>query len=69
MTLSHTIKSSFFKGSRSFNSVNMGSVDRRTTKLLAFKVGEFKKKSAASGITAEVSAWILVHLGQIILKV
>ena len=32
---------------RSFNAINMGSVDQRTAKLLAFKVGGLKKKSAA----------------------
>ena len=32
----------------------MGSVDQRAAKLLAFKVGVLKKKSAALAITAEV---------------
>ena len=34
----------------------MGSVGQRTAKLLAFKVGVLKKKSAASAISAEVCA-------------
>ena len=35
-----------FKGFRSFNTVNMGSVGQRASKLLAVKVGGLKKKSA-----------------------
>ena len=35
-----------FKGFRSFNIVNMGSVGQRASKLLAVKVGGLKKKSA-----------------------
>ena len=39
---------------RSFNAVNMKSVDQRALKLLAVKFGGLKKKSAASAFTAEV---------------
>ena len=35
-----------FKGFRSFNTVNMKSIGQRAVKLLAFKVGGLKKKSA-----------------------
>ena len=39
---------------RFFNAQNFGSVDHRTAKLLAIKVGVLKKKSAALAIPAKV---------------
>ena len=44
----------FFKRFRSFNAKNLRSVGQRAAKLLAFKVGLLKKKSAALAIPAEV---------------
>ena len=44
------------KKSRSFNAKNFGSVCQRAAKLLAFKVGVLKKKSAASAIPPELCA-------------
>ena len=46
----------FGKGIRSFHARNIGSVGQRASKLLAFKVGGLKKKSAALVFTAEVCA-------------
>ena len=46
----------FEKMFRSFDAKNFGSVGQRTAKLLAVKVGLFKKKSAASAIPAKVCA-------------
>ena len=39
---------------RSFHKINIGSVGQRAAKLLAVKLGDIKKKSAALAITAEV---------------
>ena len=44
------------KGFRSLNAKNIGSLGQRAAKLLAFKVGVLKKKSAALAIPAEVCA-------------
>ena len=54
------------KGFRSFHTGNTGSVHQRSQKLLAFKFGGLKKKSANSTITAEMcaSASALVSIGQ-----
>ena len=48
------------KGFRSFDDKNLGSVSHRASKLLAFKVGVLKKKSAPLAITAKLcpSAWV-----------
>ena len=46
----------FEKGSRSFHTGNIGSVDQRAAKLLAVRFGSVKEKSVASAITAEVFA-------------
>ena len=46
----------FFKRFRSFNAVNIGSVDQRALKSLAVKIGGLKKKSATLAFTAKVSA-------------
>ena len=46
----------FEEGLRSFFTCNIGSVDQRTAKLLAVKVGVLKKKSAASAIPPKLSA-------------
>ena len=43
-------------GFRSFNTENLGSVGKRASKLLAFKVEVLKKKSATSAIPAKVCA-------------
>ena len=48
-----------FKRFRSFNTVNIGSVDHRVSKLLAVKVGGVNKKSAAQPWPhSNQSAWI-----------
>ena len=52
----------FFKRFRSFNDVNIGSVDKRASKLLAVKVGDLKKKSAARPHSNQ-SARIRLRLG------
>ena len=44
------------KGFRSFHTGNMGSVGQRAAKLLAFKVGVLKKKSAALAIPPKLCA-------------
>ena len=53
-----------FKGFRSFNTVNMGSVGQKASKLLAVKVGGLKKKSTTrSRPHLNQSAWIQDHPG------
>ena len=47
---------SFFKGFRSLNNENLGSVGHRAAKLLAVKVGVLKKKSAALAIPPKLCA-------------
>ena len=46
----------FFERFRSFDPVNIRSVDQRAAKLLVVKVGVHKKKSADLAITAKVCA-------------
>ena len=63
-----------FKRFRSFNSVNIGSVDERASKLLAVKVGGLMEKSTISAFAAEECAIALdpdssFARGGIILKV
>ena len=46
----------FFKRCRSFNDVNMESLDKRASKLLAVRFGSLKKKSATLAFSAEECA-------------
>ena len=57
-----------FKEFRSLNTVNMGSVGQRASKLLAVKVGGLKKKTA-TGPHSNLSARFEFARGQIVLKV
>ena len=52
------------RGFRSFNAVNIGSQGQKATKLLAFKVGGLKKKSAAWPDPAQTS-WPMFNSGRI----
>ena len=54
----------FNKRFRSFSAVNMGSVDQRASKLLAFKFGGLKKKSATRPKPySNQFAWVWLWLG------
>ena len=46
----------FEEGDRSFHTFDIGSLNQRAAKLVAVKVGDLKRKSAASAITAKVCA-------------
>ena len=59
----------FFERFRSFNAVNIESVDQRTSKLLAVKVGGLKKKSAGPGPTQTSQPGFDSSHGPIILKI